>query len=95
MYDVNKLYNRHCVYSCVIAEMFGGGVSLFDLSTLLEYRNGENPPNLLECIKRIEEKAVRVNFLLYCTCSGCFIRVVAYILCDCFIRVIVYICSGW
>ena len=50
-----------CVYRCVIAEMFAGGASLFDLSTLLEYRNGENPPNLLECLKKIEDKAIRVK----------------------------------
>ncbi|XP_065916552.1 phosphoinositide 3-kinase regulatory subunit 4-like isoform X2 [Dysidea avara] len=44
---------------CVIAEMFGGGASLFDLSSLLEYRNGENPPSLPEYIKKIEDKGIR------------------------------------
>ena len=48
---------------CVIAEMFTGGASLFDLSTLLEYRNGENPPNLPESIKKIEVKSIRVLFV--------------------------------
>ena len=46
--------------------MFTGGASLFDLSTLLEYRNGENPPNVLECIKKIEEKSIRVIVLIVC-----------------------------
>ena len=52
----------YILYSCrcVIAEMFTGGASLFDLSTLLEYRNGENPPNLPECLKKIEDKSIRV-----------------------------------
>ena len=51
---------------CVIAEMFTGGASLFDLSTLLEYRNGENPPNLPESIKKIEVKSIRVMILIVC-----------------------------
>jgi len=45
----------------VIAEMFGGGASLFDLSSLLEYRNGENLPSLPEYIKKIEDKGIRVS----------------------------------
>ena len=41
--------------------MFGGGASLFDLSSLLEYRNGENLPSLPDYIKKIEDKGTRVS----------------------------------
>ena len=56
----------HLMYTVIFClqvchcEMFTGGASLFDLSTLLEYHNGENPPNLPECIKKIEDKSIRV-----------------------------------
>ena len=45
--------------------MFVGGASLFDLTSLLEYRNGETLPSLPEYIKKIEDKGVRVSTIVH------------------------------
>ena len=50
----------HC--RCVILQRCSQlGGALLDLSTLLEYRNGENPSNVLECIKKLKRNLYRGN----------------------------------
>ena len=45
--------------SCVIAELFNEGNSLFDLSELLSYRNGDFDPSAT--LSKIEDSNIRVG----------------------------------
>ena len=47
-------------FSCVIAELFNEGNSLFDLSELLSYRNGDFDPSAT--LSKIEDSNIRVGW---------------------------------
>ena len=50
--------------SCVIAELFSEGSRLFDLSELLEYRNGKYDPS--EALSKIDNTDIRVSCHAIC-----------------------------
>ena len=60
----NGISNIYFIYysRCVIAELFSEGSSLFDLSQLLAYRNGDyDPAPVLEKIEDVEIRVSEVN----------------------------------